>query len=888
MPQNDTRSAAELDPIEFPGAYRSLLQRLDRVVDAQPESLALRAPGGSYTFRELADRVVVVATWLRDRLPVGDEPVGLLLAHDADAIVLLFAVMRLGRVFVNLDPAAPPARTADIVELAGMRACVTDPAHADVLTGLGNGLESIVLDVPKDAGAECLPAPVAADQDAAFIVFTSGSTGKPKGVIETHAQMLNDTFTTRLTSGVGPGDRVSLLFPMAFVGGPVVVYSTLLNGASLHMHDARNSTPNAVLGWVRAERITNLGMSPHLLRALTNELAAGETIEGIRVLSTGGEGISGRDVEAFRSLLSGPVVFVNGMGSSEATCTASLVIPADVRAPDGTLPAGRVLANREVRILRDDDTQAAPGETGRLQVVSEYLSGGYWRNDEENAKKFGVLPDGRRTYLQGDLARLDADGVLTLVGRSDSAVKVRGYLVDLSEIEDALRRNEKVTEALVLPVVEADRPTRLVAYVVQRPSVRPDSVAELRRQLRARLTEYMVPGDIVLLAEMPRNERGKIDRQRLPKPDESPVSDLAYTQHELVVSGIWAGVLGMEKVPLDGDFLALGGDSLSVEEMLADICERFHIELSSADLLNAPTLREFSAVVARGSARQAEHPDAVRLRTGSGERRLFCFAGAGALALQFLPLARHLDGWDVLAFQAHGLERRAMADWSIAAHARRALRTIRLEQPHGPYRLAGHSFGGMVAIEVAHRLRSEGEEVALLGMIDTYLPVHAMDELGLTGQFGRLSDRPSTTVLGKALAKMLSDVGEQSLQRTTPLRATVRLLRARTAGIVRYSGQQQFDTFFYQSVLAARGYQPEPYDGPAIVVSGLGNPNDRAEWGDLLTGDVRFVSVDGEHSAMMREPHVRGVAEALLQQLDASLARVPEAAVAAEQGTIRA
>ncbi|MGN6446078.1 AMP-binding protein [Amnibacterium sp.] len=885
MPQNQTRSMPALDPIEFPGEYHSLLHRLRRVADVQPDALALTAPQGTFTFRELLDRIDVVATWVRDRVPAGDEPVGLLLSHDADAVVLLFALMRLDRVFINLDPAAPPARTADIVELAGMRACITDAAHADVLAGFETGVERVMLDVPADARAADLPMPEAADQDTAFVVFTSGSTGKPKGVIETHAQMLNDTFTNRLTNGTGPGDRVSLLFPMAFVGGPVVVFTTLLNGASLHMHDARSSTPRAILDWVRAERVTVLGMSPHLLRALTNELAAGESIDGVRVLSTGGEGISGQDVEAFRSRLAGPVIFVNGMGSSEATCTASLVIPANVRAPNGTLPAGQVLANREVRILRDDDTEAEPGETGRLLVVSDYLSGGYWRNDEENAKKFGVLPDGRRTYLQGDLARLDEDGVLTLVGRSDTAVKVRGYLVDLSEIEDALRGNEKVTEALVLPVVEPDRPTRLVAYVVQRPSVRPDSVAELRRQLRARLTEYMVPGSIVLLAEMPRNERGKIDRQRLPKPDEAEVSDLAYTQHELVVGGIWAGVLGMDKVPLDGDFLALGGDSLSVEEMLADVGERFHIELSSADLLNAPTLREFAAVVARGSARQGDHPDAVRLRTGSGERRLFCFAGAGALALQFLPLARHLDGWDVVAFQAHGLERRAVPDWSIAAHARRALRTIREQQPHGPYRLVGHSFGGMVALEVAHRLRAEGEEVALLGMIDTYLPAHAMDELGMTEQFGRLADRPSTTVLGRAMSKMLSDVGEQSLQRTTPLRATVRLLRARTAGIIRYSGQQQFDTFFYQSVLAARGYQAQPYDGRAMVVAGLGNPNDEAEWGELLTGDVRFVTVDGEHSAMMREPHVGAVAAALLEQLESPIATaVPSSAPGAIRG----
>jgi thioesterase domain-containing protein/acyl carrier protein len=328
-------------------------------------------------------------------------------------------------------------------------------------------------------------------------------------------------------------------------------------------------------------------------------------------------------------------------------------------------------------------------------------------------------------------------------------------------------------------------------------------------------------------------------------------------------------VLGLEKVPLDGDFLALGGDSLSVEEMLADVGERFGIELASTDLMGAPTLREFAARVAEGAAARTSHPDWVHLRTGPADRRIFVFAGAAALALQFLPLARRLEGWDVMAFQAHGLEHRAVPDWSVGAHARRALEEIRRLQPHGPYRLVGHSFGGMVAYELALRLSAEGEEVAVLGLIDTFLPENAMDELAVTKEFGRLIDRPSPSLLGRVAAAVLPS-SAASLDTTSRLRTFVRLARGRTAGIVRYKGQQQFDTFFYQSVLASRSYRPGPYGGRAIVVSGLGNPDDGAGWRRLLTGDVRMARVDGEHSAMMREPHVGALAGLLLEELDAT------------------
>lgn len=876
MPQAEVRTDPALIPLTVPGGFDAFFPRLQHVAEARADAIALSGVSGTWTYRELMVRIDQIATWLQARLPEGDEPVGVMVQHDVDVVLLPLALTRLGRVWANLDPFAPPARIADIAELAGMKACVVDEAHRSVVAELAGHLEIVTADVAADAPVDpALPMPTAAGQDPLFLVFTSGSTGKPKGVVETHIQHLTDAYVARTRWGAGPDDRISLVFPMAFVAGPIIVWDALLNGAALHVHDARTHTPRATLDFIRREALTVICMSPHLLKALTEELADGETLDGLRIAFTGGEGIAGRDVDAFRAHAPG-VTFVNGFGSSEATSTTLYVVPPEMALDAGALPAGFVAPTRELRILGDDGAPVAPGEVGQLQVVSEYLSAGYWRNDEENAKKFGVLPDGRRTYLQGDLARLAEDGLLTLQGRSDTAIKVRGYLVDLSEIEDALRANEKISEAVVIPVVADGEQTRLNAYVAQRPAVRPDSIAELRKQLRQRLPEYMVPSSIVLLPALPRNERGKIDRMSLPAPEVEAVDDTTFTQHQLVVGGIWANVLGLDKVPLDGDFLALGGDSLSVEEMLADVGERYGLEFASTDLLASPTLREFAARVQQGSDAKAVHPDFVHLRSGDVDRKIFCFAGGGgALALQFLPLARRLEGWDVTAFQAHGLERRAVPDWSIGAHARRALEVIRHEQPHGPYRLLGHSFGGMVAYEVAQRLRADGEEVAVLGLIDTFLPESAMDELQITGQFGRLEERKPTGLLAR-LHRAVVPVSEASLQGTTRARAFVRLARARTAGVIRYQGQQQFDTFFYQSVLAARSYTTRPYDGRAVVIIGHGNLIAEEDWRRMLTGDVRVEHVDGEHSALMREPHVGQLAAALLQELDRT-ARTPAA-----------
>ncbi|GAA2749729.1 non-ribosomal peptide synthetase [Amnibacterium kyonggiense] len=848
---------------------------LQRVAAERGDALALTGPSGSWSYSALMHRIDQIAAWLRDRLPAGDEPVGVMVAHDVDVVLLPLALTRLGRVWTNLDPFAPPARIADIAELSGMTACIVDEAHREMVEELGLPIATIVAAVPDDAPVDpSLLVPERSGQDPLFLVFTSGSTGRPKGVVQTHLQHLNEVHVSVEQWAPGPDDRILLVFPMAFVLGPVTVEAALLTGASLHVHDARTHTPRATIDVIRRERITVLYSSPHLLDAITAELRPDEQLDGLRAALTGGEGITGRQVDAFRAHAP-QATFVNGLGSSEAGATAQQIVPPGTPVDPGAMPAGRAVPNRELRIVGDDGEPVATGEVGQLMVVSDSISGGYWRNEEETAKKFGALPDGRRTYLLGDLARLDAQGVLTLQGRSDTAIKVRGYLVDISEIEDALRSNEKVSETVVIPVVVEGAPTRLIAYVAQHSRVRSDSVADLRRRLREKLPEYMVPGSIVLLSALPRNERGKIDRLNLPQPDDAPqdVDDTAWTQHELVVGGIWASVLGLDKVPLDGDFLALGGDSLSVEEMLADVGERFGLELASTDLLGAPTLRAFAEHVRRGSAATKRHPDVVHLRSGAEDRRVFCFAGAGALALQFLPLARRLDGFDVTAFQAHGLERRALPDWTVEAHAHRALEHIRAVQPHGPYRLLGHSFGGLVAFEIAHRLRAEGEEVALLGLIDTFLPDTATNELAVTGQFGRLAQRQPRGVLER-LQHVIAPVSESSLQNTSPLRAFVRLARARTAGLIRYRGQQQFDTFFYQSVLAGRRYRAQPYAGRAVVVAARENGIDVDSWQPLLTGRATMVRVDGEHSALMREPHVAQLSATLLPALKDRLEQV--------------
>lgn len=856
-----------LRPIAVPDESASMHARLRHVAEALPDRLALAGPSGRYTYAELMDAVDATGRELLARLGDDDAPVGILMAHDTAAVITLLALVRIDRVFINLDPVAPPARTAAIVNGSGMRACIVDDPNAGVLAGVD--VEMLRLTGDSDAGT-VLPAPTRGGTDTLYLVFTSGSTGKPKGVSQTHVQTLNEAFIAQGHYDLTPADGVAAMYPLAFVMGVLYVFNPLAVGAAIHLVDARSGTPRHVLESLRAARATVALMTPHLLRALTQELREGERLEDVRAIATAGEAVMGRDLEAFSRHVRPDVFHVNVYGSSEATSTAVLRLPGCRAEDPGAVPAGRAVPTREIWILREDGSRADVGETGQVGVVARHLSGGYFRNPAATAEKFRPLPDGRTVYLQGDLGWLDESGVLRLGGRADTAVKVRGYLVDMSEIENALRDVPGVKEALALPAVEEGKPTRLVAYVAQAGDVRQASVAELRRILRAKLPEYMVPGTFVTLAEFPRNERGKIDRQALPQPVEAvvEVDDTRYSQHELVVQQLWANVLGLEKVPLDGDFMALGGDSLSVEEMLAEVESRTGIDIGSNELLAAPTLQEFARLLEQRDRTVRKHSDLAMLRTGDGRGRLFAFVGAGALALQFLPVARHLEGWDVVAFQAHGLEQRGKPDWSVEAHARRALTEIRRIQPHGPYRLAGHSFGGLIAYEIATQLVAAGEQVDLLALLDTYLPGSAGDELSVRTNFGRLADGEPATLAQRIADAIMPRRADQTLADMSFLRAAAVIARARTAGLLRYGGQRQFDTFFYQSVLAARRYRVRPYDGRALVITAPTNPVDREEWRKRLRGDVRFAEVASEHSAMLREPHAGELGAYLLKALE--------------------
>ncbi|MGY2078736.1 AMP-binding protein [Modestobacter sp. SYSU DS0657] len=839
-----------LPPLEVPGPHGRVLDRLLEVAGFLPDHVALDSADGLLTFAQLERSVRSLAGEVAALGAPAGQPVGIYAEQGTRATVALLAVMAAGHPAVFLDVLLPEARVATIAGIAGLTVVLADEPRLAAASHLPD--IRVARGLTPEPSAE-VPAvrPGASPDDPATLIFTSGTTGLPKGVVYSHRAVLNGAANGRTTLRLTPADRVALVMPEIFAAGQMLVFSGLLNGATVCVRDPRIHGLADFTDWMRSARISVVVCTPSLLRALDTALPDGEVLPDLRLIGTCGEKAHGRDVESFRDHLRPDASYLNWMGTSETEAISAYEIRMGDPVPAGIIPAGWAVRHRQLDVLDDGGAPVAPGEVGVLAVTSAYLTSGYWGAPEVTAAKYARLPDGRTRYSTGDKARVDERGVLHVLGRADDSVKIRGYLVEPGEVEAALLALPQVEEAVVRAVPDAAGVARLVAWVVPGAQERTVSPAVLRAALARSLPDWMVPRDIVLLGVLPRTERGKVDQAALPGVPDRPEPVPPATGTERALERIWASVLHLERVGRDESFSALGGDSLAVEEMLTEVQRRLGARLTSGDLTENPSLAELATLVDASSGGRAPRRASglVVLRATGTRPPLFCLAGAGGPAASFEPLAAALGpDQPVYGLQVHGLENRGIPDWTVGRTARRYVRLIEQVVPEGPVLLAGHSLGGLLALAVAQLLRARGREVLELFVLDTYLPSSARGEGG-SHQVG-----PS-----------FAPLSARELWATR--------LRVLTAGVVRRAPELQQEVFHQHGARIARWHRPSPWPGRATLVMSTDNEDDVSWWEPLLTGERVVERVRADHNTMLRRPFVEALAELVTREVDAVLAR---------------
>ena len=807
--------------------------RFDEIATRHADSVAVVCGGTSLTYRELqlqvTDRGAALAAQPGDR----GTPVALDMESSADAIAAVMAVFRSGRPLILLDQQLPEARRAHIVERSGALR-----------------LSSRELSELAPVPTRNLPEP--RETDCAVLLFTSGSTGEPKGVRQDHRLWLNQADELSAVLGLGPGHRMAAILPMSFGGGLDILLTALLCGAELHVLDPRVAGVEALPRWLAATEPTSLHATPSLLRATVDACTDGELLS-VRLVTTCGEAVHGGQIRELRQRLRPSATYCNLSGSSETGNLAFNMIRAGDEIPSGVLAAGRVSDRKTVHILDDDGRPVTDGEIGVLVVESAFIAAGYHTDvtgvvmGDPNA--FGVSEAGVPQFRLGDLGRFGPNGGLHLVGRRDDAVKIRGYLVEPAEVTTALLDLDGIDEAVVMGVPSGGT-TSLVAFAAVGRSGR--DAAAIRHELRTALPDWMVPAQVIVLPQLPRNERSKIDRAALQelviRPDHrAPLGD---TETDLAV--LWGEILGSAELGRDDDFLALGGDSLQVQQLLARVSAAFGVTLVTGDLMLHPTIRLLAARIddagvpspgrRKGSRRSGV---LVPLQVGGNRQPVFAFAGAGSPAMSMAPLARAL-GADrpVYGLQAHGLERRGFPDWTISHASRRCVREIRSVQESGPYVFVGHSLGGVIAMETARLLEQQGEEVSAVICLDTIL----------TGPLSSGGPTPWTVDTGST-GEVVTDepVDRKNLWRTRAMLIT--------AGLWRYPTQTQWNLFHDLGRRVALMHRLRPWDGPVHIVMADDNPDDPRWWPSVATSVRSSTRIEGDHNGILQPPYVGRTAE---------------------------
>ncbi|MET0625827.1 MAG: amino acid adenylation domain-containing protein, partial [Pyrinomonadaceae bacterium] len=608
-----------------------LHELFERQAARTPEAVAVVCGPRQVTYAELNERANRLAHHLRSAGVGPESLVGVLMERSVEMLVALLATLKAGGAYVPLDPAYPTERLAFTLEDAGARVLLTQENLAGRVSGLD--LKVIRLDSDWEAIAARPadnPAAGARAENAAYVIYTSGSTGRPKGVVCRHGSVVNYVESANAEFRIGPADRVLQFASVSFDASAEEVYTTLTGGGTLVLRDdAMLATASAFLRRCREWGLTVLDLPT----AYWQELVAGATpaewdsAERLRLVVIGGEKAVPERVAAWHEAVRGRVRLVNTYGPTEATIVAtSCDLTPGAREAWREVPIGRPVANAQAYVLDAHLRPVPAGVTGELHVGGAGLARGYLKRPGLTAEKFIPHPfaaePGARLYRTGDLVRHLPDGNLEFVGRADDQVKLRGFRIELGEIESALRTHAAVAEAVVVTREDGQAGKRVVAYVVPAASAEA-TAAELREYLRGRLPDYMVPQAFVTLRELPLTPSGKIDRRGLPAPDpQGGGAEFSAPRGaiEEIVAGVWAEVLGAERVGAEDNFFELGGHSLLATRAVSRLREALGVELPLRSLFERPTPRLLAGEVEtllRGGVTAARPPLRVAVREGA-------------------------------------------------------------------------------------------------------------------------------------------------------------------------------------------------------------------------------------------------------------------------------
>ena len=601
-------------------ASESAWELFERQARHTPDGVALRWQDRTITYAQLHERANELAVQFFNAGAGPEKVIATALPACPDLIASLLASLRVGAAFLALEPAHPVERLRYQIADSGCILLVTNATLRETLDA--RGVATLLVEETRSSEkADALPAYTPSNpQSAAYVMYTSGSTGRPKGTVVTHGNFANYLAWCHIAYLPGGKEEALVHSSFAFDLTLTSVFLPLTSGGSLYL--LAESSPEALAHALKSRRFGLVKLTPSHLRLMCQMLEPGRLAAAARLLVVGGEALFPKDlaaVEEARGMRH--TIIVNEYGPTEATvgcCTFS--VPLDCMAAYPAIPIGKHIPNTTLHVLDSDLRPVACGAVGELYIGGACLARGYLRRPDLTAERF--IPDpfapnpGERLYRSGDLVRALANGELEYIGRIDSQLKVRGFRVEIGEIEARLSEHPELREVAVLAQEDTPGDVHLVAYFTSASPPGPDPVA-LRRFLQQHVPDYMIPSGWVSLTAMPLTASGKIDRSSLREhsqayTDGSTPGGVPMTGIEEILTGVWTQVLRCPHIGLDDNYFVIGGDSIRSIQIMARAQER-GLAFELDDLFGNPTIRALARLLEQRLIVNATGPSTVRL-----------------------------------------------------------------------------------------------------------------------------------------------------------------------------------------------------------------------------------------------------------------------------------
>jgi amino acid adenylation domain-containing protein len=845
--------------IDYP--FQQTLQNvLINIAKEYNENITISDEVKSYSYQTLYQQAQKVATHLSltpDSLVVVCMP----LSHEL--IIAVLAILLAGGAYVPIDPTYPEKRIQQILSAAHAKLVLTQEK-----------VQAMLHDVADSVEVHSMVSP----HHLAYVIYTSGTTGVPKGVMIEQQAVINYIHWLQSYAGLTVGTRVDCSSAFAFDFTVTTSIAALLSGAMIFLCPEKiKSNPQAYLHYLQRHQINFIKLTPSYFRILC--LQAKKQMLDLSCLQTiilGGETLNKEDCQTWLDLYPQHIL-INEYGPTETTVAVSaFVIDPLSLAAYASVPIGYPCDHTTLHVLNEHQQPLPIGLPGEIFVEGACLARGYLHQPELTAQSFVTLTsisgEVRRLYKTGDRGRWTQAGILEYLGRSDEQIKLLGYRLELAEIAAIVKQYPGIADAIASITAEH----HIVAYYIA--DAEPLSVTLLTQFVAENLPRYMLPTWYIKIDHIPLTVHGKLDLKQLPDPKLTLTNKrFVYPRTELewCMADIWMDILQQEKLSVTDNFFERGGHSLLSIQLISRINEELAVELKIADLFRYPTIETLCA------AMQADSISSVRIvplvENPQATKPLFIVPGSAGNPYSYLPLAKQMQP----QFSVYGVRHPGwMGDekkyFSIQRLAAFYIEGILSVQPRGPFIIAGHSFGGLVAYQIACQLEEEGQLVEELIILDTAAPRYLTT-------VGETRDEVAWLIgIANVLASYTGLPIELEVETLSVLSTDERyvyyldcLVRA---GVIPPTHDVALVKMMIEvhraASLATKAYQPLPYEGVITLIKAENHVPKNEEvlpldwgWGELTNKSVKIFTAPGDHITMIVDPYVQCLGDIILKGL---------------------